>query len=123
MRTFIKVLFLAVLLTSCKSESKNVSNITEQVKKTVNEAVEKLQKVTPQVQSLTTEELEKLFTFEYQITEISADTSTHELEAKLQQLGKARWECFHIERAGTQTRLYLKRRPESYLRYIPRWFP
>lgn len=71
-----------------------------------------------------TEELEKLFRFEYKVVTLTADQEDDQkLEAYLNQLGQDRWECFSIERMMGELRLYCRRRPKTYLRYIPRWLP
>ncbi len=75
------------------------------------------------------EELQKLHQFEYQIVRLSVDSSPKAMEGALDQLGKQRWDCFHVEK---QTLLdseqkkrrvftfFCKRKGETPLRYVPR---
>lgn len=65
-------------------------------------------------------EVEKLYNFEYHIEEFSNELSTVEIEAKLDALGQDRWECFHIEPGEKELRVFCKRRPKTYLRYMLR---
>ena len=120
----LSLLLFSLLLASCKSDQQpSVEKVKEELSKLYQQTHEAIQGVTPAVQSLTTEQLEKLFIFEYQIMEVAADSPTSDIERRLQAFGRERWECYFVEHSGNSTRFYLKRRPATYLRYVPRWFP
>lgn len=74
-------------------------------------------------------ELKKLHQFEYQVIRMSRDSSPKAIEGALDELGKQRWDCFHIEKqtlrdAEGQKRkvftFFCKRRIETPLQYVPR---
>lgn len=75
------------------------------------------------VSGLAGDEIEKLHALEYRVEEIPWSSEIDELNQRLAELGRDRWDCFHLERAFDVNRIYCKRRPKSYLRYIPRVFP
>ena len=59
----------------------------------------------------------KMGVWEYKVVQLE-DLSPIEIEKKLNELGKQRWECFHVmPLAGTQ--MYFKRPARSYLKNIP----
>ena len=67
-------------------------------------------------------EMEKLFVFEYHVEDIARDNSAKEMEARLARLGRDRWECYHVEPIDKSLRFFCKRRPKTYLKYIPKMF-
>lgn len=105
---------------------KTVNQIKDESSKTVEELKRILTDLAPsqdQIHSLTTEEVKKLSVFEYRVYELAKDPATIDLEAALESAGRERWECFGILPGEKSLRLLCKRRPETYLRYIPRVFP
>lgn len=70
------------------------------------------------------EEVKKLQQFEYQIVTVPGDVAPAALEATLSELGKNRWDCFHVERLTRgekqELMLFLKRRPDTPLKYVPK---
>lgn len=56
--------------------------------------------------------------WEYKVLDVaSADLAG--LETKLNEVGKERWDCFHVSESGASTKFYLKRQKKSYLKNIP----
>lgn len=74
------------------------------------------------VQETTVAELEKLHSLEYKVLEIDGKLATVDLETAFADLGKERWDCFHIEERAESLRVFCKRNPKTYLKYIPRMF-
>jgi hypothetical protein len=112
-------------LTACQhAEDPKVKAVTDGVMKTYQEAKKDIASFTPQVQSMTTEEIEKLFAFEYNVIDIPERANRESIALTLQGLGKERWEVIQIiPQLDGSLRVFVKRRPQSYLRYIPRFFP
>lgn len=122
-------LLVAFTLSGCDQLEKEQSHLKElqaEASKQIGEMQRLFEEIKPKGSDLTgqaTEEVEKLFIFEYEVFEVDRSKSAKELTGILQQHGKERWECFYIEQLVDSLRIYCKRRPKSYLRYIPRWFP
>ena len=102
----------------------------EDLKKDINKSLQDVRRFfsdhtpsTNEVTQKTSTELNKLFAFEYRVIEIPADMPPIEVEKRLNGAGQERWECFNSCKSEGHVRFYCKRRPESYLRYIPRFFP
>lgn len=68
-------------------------------------------------------ELKKLRQYEYKVIS-SGGKSAQEDERLLNEYGKEGWECFHIQSSGAvdQKLFYMRRRPETVLRYVPQTF-
>jgi hypothetical protein len=69
------------------------------------------------IQDMATQEFEKLFTLEYRVVDMDSSLSGDQQEALLMQLGRDRWDCFHITPQEFGLRVFCKRQPKSYLRY------
>lgn len=105
------------------SQIEELSKDLEQVLKDTKSRVSELSPSSDDLKNMTTDEFSKLHAFEYKIAEFPRDKSAGELEDELTALGKERWECFEVEALEKQYRLFCRRRPETYLRYLPRMFP
>lgn len=127
------LLFAALISASCQSQSTKKaddqkpqdSGLFDHMQGLLDSASKRVDEVTPskqRVKELTTDELQKLHTWEYQVLELPAKTESPELEARLNQLGKEMWECAALDKSEKSLRLMCKRRPQTYLRYIPRVF-
>ena len=110
------LLLLCLLLLSCE----NADFTSKDLSKNLAELKQGLQEVTANKEQLASEEIEKLFVYEYKI--VSLPFEVHRQEEELSRLGMQRWECFHIDVRENEVRAYCKRRPKTYLRYIPRVF-
>lgn len=119
MKQFFSLIAL-IILTGCQSESESQPELL----KGVNEKFEALKEQfgNTELDSLAQEELEKLFVFEYKVHEFSSKPTSLSIETELARLGKERWECFYIDLSSSTPRAVCKRRPKTYLRYIPRVF-
>ncbi len=60
------------------------------------------------------EDLANVGDWEYRVVAVPRD----ELEAKLNELGAERWECFSVEPMGKKTQIVVKRRKRSQLREL-----
>lgn len=64
-------------------------------------------------------EIEKLFQFEYFVEDIPLDLTAEEMNVRMTDLGKERWDCFNLEHVSKGfIRVFCKRRPTSYLQYM-----
>ncbi len=123
-------IFKAVLLLTLIVNLTNIlggcdSDPSKSISKFIDQASSKVSQVAPdpgKVSELTQDEISKLFTFEYKVVELDAALSSKELELKLSELGKEMWECFSVAPVDSTLKVFCKRRPKTYLRYIPRWF-
>lgn len=121
MKRFVLLLCLLFLI-SCDqgSENSEIQRLTKELDQTLQEAHEFFQGATSTGTGMATKEVEKLFTFEYRVEEFENSLTSEELQDKLQELGQERWECFHAEPLAKSLRFFCKRRPKTYLRYIPK---
>ena len=118
MRTHLYLLPL-MLLPACKDSAPQVP---EGVSKAWEQARSAVDKISPEVQQRTSGEVEKLFVFEYHVEDIESGRSADELKERLTALGRDRWDCFHIEPQEQGLRVFCKRNPKTFLKYIPRIF-
>jgi len=117
----------ALLLCSCQDsgQSRGFDKFEEELSRTLQSAKEHFEKIAPEREKLERKaqaEAEKLFVFEYHVEEFGRETKTDQIRNKLAELGKNRWDCFHIEPRGNYLLLFCKRQPKTYLKYIPRMF-
>jgi hypothetical protein len=89
---------------------------------TFNSATEELDNRRKAVQDAAANELDKLVTYEYHIAELDREATTESIEARLGELGKERWDCFHIDPGVKTLRIFCKRAPKTVLKFIPRVF-
>lgn len=131
MRPKLKLLFTCIFLLSlsgCKEEhggSEQFSRLSEDLKETLKDAKRAVAGLAPDtsaVQQKTNEEIEKLFRFEYKVEELAKEAPAGEIEASLARLGSDRWDCFHVESTPASLRLFCKRMPRTYLRYLTHVF-
>ena len=125
---FALALLTAVFLSACESGKPpaELESLNSQLKDFLKKAEQKIEGLTPEtrgVSEATSQEVEKLFTFEYKVVEFKTEASSQEIEARLQALGQDRWECFSSEGSSRSLRIFCRRRPKTYLRYIPRLIP
>lgn len=72
------------------------------------------------------EEIEKLYQFEYTVFKMPAQSTSSQIEGMLNEMGRKRWDCFHVERSvGRESTdetwmFFCKRNPETPLRYVPK---
>ncbi|HMO02174.1 MAG TPA: hypothetical protein PKD37_00310 [Oligoflexia bacterium] len=111
---------------SCKKDSTSASdnsNLTSSNGKDILEqAYEFATDGSTKLSQLTNEQLSKLFVWEYKVVMPKAQNELG-LQKSLSALGQERWECFPFY-APTITDLTLicKRRPQTFLRYVPAFF-
>lgn len=109
---------LALTLIGCDQNSGDLSKLEQEARSLLKGVSEDHKKV----QDATTKEVEKLFTFEYKVFDFSMEASSGEIEKKLSEGGREGWECFAVHEKRPNLRFFCKRRPKTYLRYVPRIF-
>jgi hypothetical protein len=120
-RNFFLVLLLASLSLACKEGGQaDTGSIIAELKKSMEEM--KRSVTDSELDSMAADEVEKLFTFEYTVKDVPPTEDAISLNSILEEMGRERWNCFHIEEKKEYIRLYCKRRPKTYLRYVPRFF-
>ncbi len=82
------------------------------------EALEDARRQASQWKKLSEEEIQKLWAVEYKTIHISG-SDTAVFDVRLNDLGKERWECYHVTEATQGKVFYLKRPAASSLRYLP----
>lgn len=118
---YIAIIFL--LFTACDN-SKDLEALKSDLEKTIEEtttAIKEMTKDSDKIDDLASEEVEKLFNYEYTVKDYDSSLSAEEFEVNLKALGKDRWICFHIEKEIKYYRVFCRRRPKTYLRYLPRF--
>ncbi|MDD2941848.1 MAG: hypothetical protein PHC51_02665 [bacterium] len=119
------LLFAAICLFACDKVEPHTRELKQQVRSlgdAVGEIIEK-----PEVPL---DELAKLQRFEYKLLRIPQTGDDKEVEQQLASMGHERWDCSPMpvatEVLKTPDTSYLflcKRRPDTPLRFIPRYFP
>lgn len=115
------LLFPLLIFQSCdRTGNEFQKNLEEKVKTTFNEIYESS---TPSI-----EEVKKLAQLEYHMEVFPLETSSREVDEKLNELGKERWNCFSSfarprkDPQNPEMVVLCKRMPETMLRYIPKSF-
>ena len=121
------LLSIALWLPGCENRDtkQQLSQLSADLKHTLDEAKQAVSDLAPDTSKLsarTNEEIEKLFRFEYKVEELDIKSSREALEEALVKLGLDRWDCFHLESNATALRIFCKRMPRTYLRYMLRAF-
>jgi|GEM_PF-1834566 len=105
-------------------------DFSEQVNKTFADvlanATAGINSLSPHAEELSdaaVQEVRKLSIIEYKVVDFPIDISRSAIETQLAQLGGERWECLSVVPSNSGFRVFCHRRPESYLRYVPRWVP
>lgn len=125
------LLFFAVFLTflnSCEQagsretiDRETTDRATQTLSDTISQAGDALSNLTPsrkQIKSMTSNELNNVFAVEYKVIDISAGQEAKQIEETLSMLGRERWDCYHVEPQFDSLRVFCKRQPVSYLRYL-----
>ena len=89
--------------------------------KTAETVLNASQQVAPLAQEVQQQALDQWLTayrMEYKVAEISGSEPLAKVEQTLQILGEERWDCFAVQSLGSSTRLFCKRRPQSFLRLM-----
>lgn len=122
------LLMVSVLpaLTGCDSGTKDIEGVKQQLEalvQTTTRKVDALSSSPEEVSEKASAELEKLFTFEYKVIDLRNDATSGSIQRTLNELGQERWECFQMLPLDSGIAALCKRRPKTYLRYIPRMIP
>ena len=113
-----KIIAIAISILALGCGSDSIQEAYDSAKNKISE----LAPVKDQYQNLAQEELNKLYSFEYKVVEFPLTAESLSIEAYLSTLGKDRWECFDTTKTDLKLIIFCKRRPETYLKYIPRAF-
>jgi len=112
--------FLSASLPSCKKvDDKTVDDLKKRAEQAIKDTHQGIKDLTPRVKSMTVDELEKLFVFEYRVVDLDGEQSSDKIQALLNSLGRERWEAYAINPTSVGIRMYFKRRPRTYLEYVP----
>ena len=116
--------FLVLSLVGCDNQKQDSSELFKTLDRQLSDLKKGLKDSMGQndLDHRASSELEKLFTFEYKVVDLPSKASSVDLEKKLKKLGAERWECFSIRQISDKIQIACKRRPKTYLRYIPRVF-
>lgn len=112
--------------TSDRLSLSRLNELARELKQVVDDTTTHVSDISPSaedVKNLTNDEINKLFAFEYRVESLKKDLPADQLEAALSKLGQERWECFDVEAHADVYQIFCRRRPQTYLRYIPRFFP
>ena len=94
------------------------AGVWEEVKQLYELAKEAGENVPADVYEWAKQDLESIGTWEYHIVDLDSPDSS-EMEERLNELGKDRWECIWVYALGEKTRFIMKRPSRSYLSRIP----
>jgi hypothetical protein len=118
-RTSVLLFFTFLICVACDSAEKQ----SNEAVKELNSQLDKLSTTVSEfVKSAEVpEEVKKLQQFEYKVVALPATLTAEDIQQKLAELGKERWDCFFVDRAQPETlTFYFKRRPDTPLKYVPR---
>jgi hypothetical protein len=124
MRFILGLALISVLATGAAAqddaavEAEAESDIWEEIRGLYERAKETGERVPGDVADWLKEDLASIGDWEYRLLSLSS-SSDETVEAKLNELGAERWECFAVLHAGGRTRLFLKRPARSFLTHIP----
>ena len=103
--------FLIAIPVACKETPLN------DLKKGAQEAMEDAKVKAREWRELSEEELQKIWAIEYKTIKVTQSDLT-ELDKKLNELGKERWDCYHVSEDREGKVFYLKRRKSNAVRYL-----
>lgn len=125
---FLLFILAALSFAGCSDPEKQrqLEETLQGIQRTLSEGMDHVTKAAPSredVESIAGDELAKLSSIEYHVIDLDRDMSASQMDAVLVKLGAERWECFSITQIDDKIRIFCKRRPESYLRYVQRFLP
>lgn len=101
--------------------AKQVSELARQLNEQLETHSSKLGDLIPsqdQFKKSSIEEIQRVFAVEYLVVELKSDINLGDLQNKLSEMGKERWDCFSQISSQEHLRLLCKRRPISALRTL-----
>ncbi len=110
-KKLIPLYFLIAIPVACKETPLN------DLKKGAQEAMEDAKVKAREWRELSEEELQKIWAMEYKTIKVTHSDLT-ELDEKLNELGKERWDCYHVSEDREGKVFYLKRRKSNAVRYL-----
>lgn len=120
----LKSLFFVVLwggLSGCREGQEAKQQVVAELERAIGHAQAQLERLKPaalEVPARAGDELEKMYAIEYRVIPIEPDEPSNALEARLNALGKERWECVFAPPSPAGNRLLCRRLPLSYLRLL-----
>ncbi len=120
-----KILLITSYLALCACQQQPAyQELKEELSQSLQEINSKIskeyQKHEDGIGKLANAELDKLQAIEYHVFELGSEESTEQHQQKLNEIGKERWDCFFIDKSNEFYRVYCRRTPKSYLRYLSR---
>ena len=110
-KKLIPLYFLIAIPVACKETPLN------DLKKGAQEAMEDAKVKAREWRELSEEELQNIWAIEYKTIKVT-DSDLTELDEKLNELGKERWDCYHVSEEREGKVFYLKRRKSNAVRYL-----
>lgn len=88
-----------------------------ELEKEAKEVIKEVRTRANELRELSDEEIRKIWAIEYRTIQVDYSDLTV-LDEKLNELGKDRWDCYHVSENRQGRVFYLKRRESNALRYM-----
>ena len=111
MRTIPIVLLLTMLSMGCQQ------NPLSGLRGDAQEVIEDARARAGELTDLSAEELQSLWAIEYKSVEVTASDLT-KVDALLNEMGRERWDCYHVSENGTRRVFYFKRNKSNAIAYL-----
>ena len=89
----------------------------DDLKREAHETIKHAERKGEELQELSEAEIENLWAIEYTTIPVT-DCDPEALDQKLNELGKQRWDCYHVSENENGKTLYFKRRRSKAIRYL-----
>ena len=120
-RAFVLILASATIVAAQEGSGTDPeadSDVWAEIRTLYEKAKETGEQVPGDVVAWLKQDLDRIGDWEYRLLVVSS-LSNDKLEAKLNELGADRWECFAVLHDDGTIRLFLKRPVKSYLKLVP----
>lgn len=111
---------LALLASAFSACDRDPSKSDEGMIKTLTQEISTLRDEVAghEMTKMADEELQKLQQLEYKVVDLPLGSSPEAATDALMRLGREKWDCFDVLPQGENLRIFCKRRPHTYLRYL-----
>ncbi len=110
-KTLIPVCLLFAFAAACKEAQ--LDDLTQEAQGVIEDARERAK----ELGQLSEDEIQKIWAVEYKTIRVP-QTDLAVLDEKLSELGKDRWDCYHVSEEENGRVVYLKRRESNAFRYV-----
>ncbi len=111
MRTMLIAVFVTALSVGCQQDP-----LTD-LRGDAQEVIEGARSRAGELKELSTEELQELWAIEYTSREL-AHSDLARVDELLNEMGRERWECYHVSESGQGRVFYLKRNKSNATAYL-----